>query len=203
LARTLHLSCFETWSDCQGDSRRKVEKRKPFVEDPTMKMIFPDARFNRSMGEWASDMNALVDSLFGASAASGGSGGSSFSPRMDIREVDDRYVLAVDLPGVKQDDVQIELEGDYLVISGTRQWTSDSEGERYHRVERTFGEFRRSVRLPRDVQREQIAADYTDGVLSIELPKSKPTSAQKIRIRTQGSAGESGHEPAAEQAQAE
>jgi HSP20 family protein len=168
-----------------------------------MKMIFPDARVNRSLGDWASDMNALVDSLFGTAATGGAGVGSSFSPRMDIREVDDRYVLALDLPGVKLDDVRIELEGDFLVISGTRQWTSDSEGERYHRVERTFGEFRRSVRLPRDVQREQIAAEYTDGVLSVELPKAKPSSTRKIEIRSQGSAAPSRAESVTEPASSE
>jgi len=156
-----------------------------------MKMIFPDARVNRSFGDWASDMNALVDSLFGASANSTGSGGTNFSPRMDVREVDDKYILAIDLPGVKLDDVNIELDGDHLVIHGSRQWTSESEGERYHRVERTFGEFRRSVRLPRDVQREQIAAQYTDGVLHVELPKAQPTSARKIEIRAQGTTAKS------------
>lgn len=148
-----------------------------------MKMIFPDARVNRSLGDWASDMNALVDSLFGASAHAGGQGATNFSPRMDVREVDDKYILAIDLPGVKLDDVNIELDGDHLVIHGSRQWTSESEGERYHRVERTFGEFRRSVRLPRDVQRDGIGAEYTDGVLHVELPKSQPTSARKIEIR--------------------
>jgi len=152
-----------------------------------MKMIFPDARVNRSLGDWASDMNALVDTLFGASAHSNGGNATSFSPRMDIREVEDKYVLAVDLPGVRLDDVKIELDGDHLLIHGTRQWTSESDGDRYHRVERTFGEFRRSVRLPRDVQRDQIAAEYVDGVLSVWLPKSQPTSARKIEIRTQGS----------------
>jgi HSP20 family protein len=150
-----------------------------------MKMIFPDARVNRSFGDWASDMNALVDSLFGASAHANGQGGSSFAPRMDVREVDEKYILAIDLPGVKLEDVNIELEGDHLVIHGSRQWTSESDAERYHRVERTFGEFRRSVRLPRDVQRENITADYTDGVLHVELPKSQPSSARKIEIRGQ------------------
>jgi HSP20 family protein len=167
-----------------------------------MKMIFPDARVNRSFGDWASDMNALVDSLFGASAhANGhanGQGGGLFSPRMDVREVDDKYILAVDLPGVKLDDVNIELEGDHLVIHGARQWTSESEGERYHRVERTFGEFRRSVRLPRDVQRENIVADYTDGVLHVELPKSQPTSARKIEIRGQSGIAKSSDKQAEE-----
>jgi HSP20 family protein len=157
-----------------------------------MKMIFPDARVNRSFGDWASDMNALVDSLFSASAATSGTTGTHFSPRMDIREVDNKYVLAIDLPGIKLDEVNIELDGDHLIVHGSRQWTSESEGERYHRVERTFGEFRRSVRLPRDVQRDQITADYTDGVLHVELPKSQPTSARKIEIRGRGGAHHSG-----------
>jgi len=153
-----------------------------------MKMIFPDARVNRSLGDWANDMNALVDSLFGASAqASGqasGQSGTSYLPPMDVREVDDQYILAIDLPGFKLDDIQIELDGDQLVIHGSRQWASENEGERYHRVERTFGEFRRGVRLPRDVQRDRIAAEYTDGVLHVELPKSQSKSACKIEIRS-------------------
>jgi HSP20 family protein len=160
-----------------------------------MKMIFPDARVNRSLGDWASDMNALVDSLFGASAQASGQSGTSYLPRMDVREVDNKYILALDLPGVKLDDVHIELDGDQLVIHGSRQWTSENEGERYHRVERTFGEFRRSVRLPRDVQRDSIAAEYTDGVLHVELPKSQPKSACKIEIRSgNGAAKTEGHQ---------
>ncbi len=76
-----------------------------------------------------------------------------------------------------------------------------SEGERYHRVERTFGEFRRSVRLPRDVQRDNIAAEYTDGVLHVELPKAQPKSARKIEIRGQhGAAKTDGPQAEASQA---
>jgi HSP20 family protein len=151
-----------------------------------MKMIFPETRINRTLGGLANDMNTLVDSLLGAAAESGLQAGSKFSPRMDIYEAEDKYVLALDLPGMKSEDVQIELENDQLVIHGTRQAASENQGDRFHRIERVFGEFRRSLKLPRGVARDEIAADYNDGVLSVFLPKSKESTARKIEIRSQG-----------------
>ncbi len=147
-----------------------------------MKMMFPSTRVNRTFGEWASDVNTLVDSLFTASA-DGTASSASFTPRMDIYETDDKFVATFDLPGVKLADVNIDLNEDDLVIHGNRQATSEAQDDRFYRVERWHGEFRRSLRLPRSVDREQIAADYQDGVLSVWLPKSKAAAARKISIR--------------------
>ncbi len=151
-----------------------------------MRMVIPDTRLNRALGGWASDVNTLVDSLLGAATEQGARANADFTPRMDIYEADDKYVLSLDLPGVKSEDVQIELDDNNLVIHGTRQGIQELQRERYHRVERVFGEFRRSVRLPRGVDREQISADYRDGVLSVTLPKNREKAARKIQIRSQG-----------------
>jgi HSP20 family protein len=155
------------------------------VEGVVMKMMFPEQRLSRSLGGWANDVNSLVDSLLGAAKESGLQGSTSFSPRMDIHEADDKYVLSLDLPGMKLEDVHIELENDQLVVHGTRQSISDKQGERYHRIERVFGEFRRSVKLPRGINRDRVEAEYADGVLSVSLPKSKENAARKIEVRRQ------------------
>ncbi len=147
-----------------------------------MKMMFPHTRMNRSLGELASDVNSLVDTLFGSSGTTV-ENAVGITPRMDIQETDDHFSLSLDLPGIKSEDVHIDLEEDDLVIRGSRSSAAETDGERYHRVERWFGEFRRSVRLPRTVDRESIVADYSDGVLTVTLPKVKAAATRKISIR--------------------
>ena len=150
-----------------------------------MKMTFPETRVSRSWGGWGNDVSRLFDSLWDSVAQPGAGGPTAgFAPVMDIRESEDRYVLGLDLPGVKLDDTQIEIDGDLLVIHGSRSAQTEAEGERFHRVERWHGSFRRAVRLPQDVDREKISADYTDGVLSVHLPKSELAQPRKIEIRS-------------------
>lgn len=148
-----------------------------------MKMMFPATRMNRSFGELASDMNQLVDTLFGAATGKEAEAPTGYTPRMDIHENDDKFVVSLDLPGVKSEDVQINLNEDDLVIQGSRSSGVEAREDRYYRVERWFGEFRRSIRLPRSVDREKISADFADGVLSVWLPKLQAATARKIEIR--------------------
>jgi HSP20 family protein len=102
---------------------------------------------------------------------------------MDIRETASDYIVSVDLPGVKQEDTDIEITEDHLVIHGKRSSIKQTDGERYHRVERTFGDFRRTLRLPQDVNRDKISAEYEDGVLTVHLPKAtQAPTARKIEI---------------------
>lgn len=152
-----------------------------------MKNVFPDARRPRSLGDWANDVNTLVESLMGSVAQPGpaapSNGGLSFSPKMDVREGTDQYVISLDLPGVPRENTEIEVTDDQLVIRGTRSAEQQLEGDRYHRVERSFGEFRRALRLPQDVHRDGISAEYADGVLTVRLPKAAPRpTVRKIEI---------------------
>lgn len=149
-----------------------------------MKMMFPATRMNRSLGDFASDVNTIVDTLFGAAAGQSAESPVGFTPRMDIHEADDKFVIALDLPGVKSGDVHIDLNDDELVVHGLRQANLNTQNDGYIRVERWHGEFRRTVRLPRTVDREQISADFNDGVLSVWLPKLKALAARKIEINS-------------------
>jgi HSP20 family protein len=149
-----------------------------------MKMVFPNSRSSRTFGDIASDVNTLVDTFLGAASTNRADAQGGFVPRMDIFETDDKFVVSLDIPGVKSSDVHIDLNEDHLVIHGSRTAAQEAKEDRYYRIERWSGEFSRSLRLPRSVDREGIAADYHEGVLSVSLPKSKASASRKIEIRS-------------------
>jgi HSP20 family protein len=100
-------------------------------------------------------------------------------PTMDVRETGDEYLVLLDLPGVKSDDVTIELNDRVLSISGTRVPTETGETMR---VERPYGSFVRNLTLPQGVEPDSITADYSDGVLSLHIPKPAEVKPKKIAI---------------------
>ena len=114
----------------------------------------------------------------------GGNGKSvtGFTPPLDIRETDDAYWLLFDLPGVKPEDVSIEVNDLVLTVSGTRVPTT--EAGKAHQVERPFGSFIRNLSLPKGIDSETIAADYAQGVLTLKVPKPPTATPKKISIAT-------------------
>jgi HSP20 family protein len=131
----------------------------------------------RFINELASDMNALVGSILSEDSASSG-----FTPAMDIEETETGYELTVDVPGVKPADINIALEDDQVIVSGTRHAKADGDEQANRRSERSWGEFRRSVRLPEAVDQDRIEASYELGVLTIQLPKIPKKVPRKIVI---------------------
>lgn len=104
---------------------------------------------------------------------------TGWAPLLDIRETDHEYVVLVDLPGVKGEDVAIELENQVLTISGTRVAWEHGEARR---VERPYGSFVRSLTLPKGVEADQVVADYADGVLTLRIAKPASQKRHKIAI---------------------
>ena len=102
----------------------------------------------------------------------------------DIHENDKAFVLTLDMPGVKKEDIQIELQAQMLSIVGRRQREShiETKDARFHRSERRFGEFRRVFSLPENVNGDHIEANFDNGVLSIALPKVEKEQAKRITI---------------------
>ena len=96
---------------------------------------------------------------------------SSWQPRVDMCETPEEIIVEVELPGVRREDVRIEVEGDFLHITGERRTTSESQGRNYYRLERSHGRFARQLRLPGTVVREEIRAEFDAGILIITLPK--------------------------------
>lgn len=106
-----------------------------------------------------------------------------FSPASELMEEESRYILSIDLPGMKKDDIKIEVADSTLVISGERKHDKRMDANQVHRYEKPYGAFKRSFVLPSTVKADGIEARYEDGVLELYLPKTEVATARKIEIQ--------------------
>lgn len=102
---------------------------------------------------------------------------------VDISETKDLVLVRVEIPGLDPDDLEIWVSGDLLTIKGQKRDESSEQRGFYHRVERRFGSFSRSVRLPCKVREEEVKASYNKGVLQIVMPKLMPPKAVKVKVK--------------------
>jgi len=130
-----------------------------------------------------SPMLAHALGLHGQQQGSGRATATAWAPALDISERKDAYLVTVELPGVEADDLEITMEDGLLTIQGERQFTHDSSEEQFHRIERRYGAFRRSITLPAQVQAEQIEASFDNGVLQIVVPKMEEAKPKRIQVR--------------------
>ncbi len=105
-----------------------------------------------------------------------------WSPMVDVHETDEGIRLVADLPGIKQEDIQVSIEGDTLTLKGERKRDTEVKEDQYHRVERSYGVFQRSILLPSVVDSSKVKATYKDGVLEILLPKKEEAKPKEIKI---------------------
>lgn len=105
-----------------------------------------------------------------------------WSPACDIQETESEVIITADLPGVSKEEVNVELVGDTLTLSGERKQESEEKKNGYHRIERAYGKFQRSFTLATEVNHEAIAASFDKGVLTIRLPKSEKVKPKQIPI---------------------
>lgn len=147
-----------------------------FWDDP----FFQDAF--TSLGRLTESMQ----NLFEETAASGG---FAFAPTVDLQETEAAYVLRSDIPGLEKDKIDITVQGDLLTLQGIRESRTESKSDAkdgaFYSQERQVGSFARTVPLPGPVDEGKITADYTNGVLTVTLPKSKQESAQANKIKIQ------------------
>jgi HSP20 family protein len=108
-------------------------------------------------------------------------GPSGWTPPVDVLETDDHLVVMVELPGLTQDDVQLQHHEGRLTISGVRR-ERESQCEQFHRIERGHGSFSRTFQLPQPIDAERITADLRDGVLTITCPKANDSVARRIHV---------------------
>jgi HSP20 family protein len=105
-----------------------------------------------------------------------------FAPATDLVESDTHYILRADIPGVSEDDITVELDGNVLSISGERKSRHEQRTSGYYRYERSSGSFRRSVRLPDGVDADAIEANFDRGVLEVTVPKPQSVTPRKVAI---------------------
>jgi len=107
---------------------------------------------------------------------------STWYPSVDILEKDKELVLTAELPGIKEEDIDIEVEGNTLTLTGKREIEKETKEEDYHRIERSYGSFYRSFNLPYNVDAGKIKAEHEDGLLKVTMPKKPELKPKKVRV---------------------
>ncbi|MCZ2153583.1 MAG: Hsp20/alpha crystallin family protein [Bryobacterales bacterium] len=105
-----------------------------------------------------------------------------WSPAVDIRETENELILKADLPEMKLEDLDIQVENGTLTLKGERKFEKTDNDRGYHRIERSYGSFVRAFSLPEYADSEKVAADYKDGVLTITVPKKEVAKARAIKV---------------------
>ena len=109
-------------------------------------------------------------------------GREEWLPDMDILEQEGKLVVRLDLPGLKREDIDIAIGGDMLVVSGHRSEEKETKEEDYYCAERSYGSFRRAIRLPEGANTDTIEATYKDGVLEMQIPRPTPPEPKRLRV---------------------
>jgi len=105
-------------------------------------------------------------------------------PRLNISETDSKYFIEAELPGVKQNDVELKLDNNILIIKGNAEESNENKERNYFMRERYHGSFQRSLKLPNNINEDDINATFKDGILNIEITKKLENSTKKIEVKT-------------------
>lgn len=109
---------------------------------------------------------------------------SVFNPSCDIQENQDNYVIGFDMPGVKKEDIHVEVKENILTVSGERRSQWEEKDESTLRRERSYGQFHRSFRLPSHINGDRVEAHYEDGVLQVLLPKTAEAQSRQVEVQS-------------------
>ena len=137
----------------------------------------------RTAQDEMAQMSPMLAHALGLHTQQGNDRTRAWAPALDISERKDAYLVTVELPGLKSEDLDITMEDGLLTIQGERQFTQESSEQQFHRVERRYGAFRRSITLPAHVTAEGIQASFEDGVLQILVPKAEEAKPKRIQVR--------------------
>lgn len=135
----------------------------------------------REVDTLQSEVNRIFDTFFGQDSRDDARA-RRWVPAMDLAETEEHLILRADLPGLRRDDVEIEVKDGVLTISGERRAQQEERSEGFHRIERAFGTFSRSLTLPKGVDAEKVAAEFEDGVLEVRIPKPEDTKPVRVQI---------------------
>jgi len=130
----------------------------------------------RDIGAVRDEMDRVFGRAFGERLA------RTWTPALDVLETTNEIILKAEVPGLKAEDIEVEFDDNVLTISGERAFEETSEDGSYHRVERAYGTFSRSVTLPRGIKANDVSADVTDGVLTVKVPKADEVKPRKISV---------------------
>lgn len=131
------------------------------------------------------EMDRLWDSFLEGGPMRRAADGGEWLPSIDVSETKSDLVIKAELPGMDPKDIDISMNNGFLTIKGEKKHEREEKDENYHLVERSYGSFTRSVRLPREVQSDKITASFKNGVLRVTLPKSEEAKKKEIKIKVE------------------
>lgn len=129
-------------------------------------------------------MGRIFGDLLGSEDGGTDMDNATWMPTVDISEMENGFEIRAELPGVSEKDVNVSVTDNRLTIKGEKRQEEETDDKNYHRVERRYGSFQRSFTLPRHVETEAIKAQFTDGVLVLEIPKAEVAKPTEISITT-------------------
>ena len=131
------------------------------------------------------EIDRLFDSPFSALSEGLQPFMSGWSPALDLYDDKDNFLVKAELPGMKKEDIEIQLHDGVLTLSGERKQEKKFDGADSHRSERFVGRFQRTLTLPSQVDADKVKANYQDGILTVTLPKAEAAKPKQIQIKTQ------------------
>jgi len=108
-----------------------------------------------------------------------------WSPRIDISETDNEFVVKAEIPDVKKEDVKVSVDNGVLTIQGEKKQAKEEKGKQFHRVERHYGSFFRSFTLPGNADETKVKATFKDGMLNLQIPKTTETKSKAIEVKVE------------------
>jgi HSP20 family protein len=108
---------------------------------------------------------------------------ATFAPSVDLVEADNAFEVRMDIPGLEPKDIEVQVHGNAVTISGQRKEEKEERGKTFHRLERRSGSFSRTLSLPCIVNEDEVAADYTQGVLTVKLPKCEQEKPKRVTVK--------------------
>ena len=142
----------------------------------------------RELATLQTEMSRLMNGLFEGNGRST----QNWVPPVDVFETEDELVYSLDLPGIPESAIELEVHDDTFTVSARREQSQERSGDGFYRVERRFGTFSRTLGLPQGVDAEAVKAELRNGVLEVRVPKPEASKPRRIRI---GSEGDTGAEP--------
>ena len=130
------------------------------------------------------EMNRMFDNFFGAPRrAEKDDRVLYWTPRVDVEEADDQFVVTAELPGLNKDDVKIEVKDHVLTFTGEKKAENEKKDRNIHLYERTYGKFCRTFTLPDNVDVDKIEAGFKDGILHIDIPKTEEAKPRQVEVQ--------------------
>jgi HSP20 family protein len=114
-----------------------------------------------------------------------GLGATDWSPRVDIAETPEEFVVKAELPEVNKEDVHVTVENGMLTLRGERKQEKEEKGKKFHRIERSYGSFSRAFTLPDNVDDSKVKASFKDGMLTVQLPKTGDAKTKALEVKVE------------------